>query len=224
MARGIEEEADLYRPVKRFLESQGYEVKAEIDNCDVIAIRGDEEPVVVELKRALNLDVILQAVDRLALTPKVYVGVPCRTRMMKSRRRPIVKLLRMLGLGLLEVDPRPDNGRVDVVLDPVEYRPRISKRRQERLLGEFVKRAGDPNRGGSSMRRGIMTAYRQSAIAIGVLLVKNGATKASDVARTLGEPKARAILYRNVYGWFERESRGVYRLSARGEKELPLWR
>ena len=36
-------EADLYLPVKRFLESQNYEVKGEIRECDVLALRGDLE-------------------------------------------------------------------------------------------------------------------------------------------------------------------------------------
>jgi hypothetical protein len=217
-------EADLYLPVKRFLESQHYEVKGEIRECDVLAIRGEEDPVVVELKLSLSLGVIMQAVDRLALTSKVYIGVPVRCVALNKRRTPIIKLLRMLGLGLLAVDPRPETGSVEVLADPGEYRPRQSKRRRERLLGEFVRRVGDPNLGGSDMKRGVMTAYRQRALAIGRLLQENGPTKASQVAGTLGEPKARAILYGNVYGWFDRVSLGVYGLSPRGEQEIPLWR
>src|SRR5665811_985220 len=92
-------EADLYLPVKRFLESQHYEVKGEIRECDVLAIRGEEDPVVVELKLSLSLGVIMQAVDRLALTSKVYIGVPVRCVALNKRRTPIIKLLRMLGLG-----------------------------------------------------------------------------------------------------------------------------
>src|ERR1035437_234984 len=217
-------EADLYLPVKRFLESQHYEVKGEIRECDVLAIRGEEDPVVVELKLSLSLGVIMQAVDRLALTSKVYIGAPVRCVALNKRRTPIVKLLRMLGLGLLAVDPRPETGSVEVLLDPGEYRPRQSKRRRGRLLGEFVSRVGDPNLGGSDMRRGVMTAYRQRALAIGRFLQDNGPTKASQVAGTLGEPKARAILYGNAYGWFDRVSLGVYGLSPRGEQEIPLWR
>jgi len=131
-------EADLYLPVKRFLESQHYEVKGEVRECDVLAIRGEEDPVVVELKLSLNLGVILQAVDRLALSPKVYVGVPVRCGALNSRGKPIVKLLRMLGLGLLAIDPGAETGSVEVLLDPGDYRPRQSKRRRERLLGEFA--------------------------------------------------------------------------------------
>ena len=104
-----------------------------------------------------------------------------------------------------------------------KYRPRTSKRRQERLLGEFMRRVGDPNLGGTEKRKGIMTAYRQRALAIGRFLDKDGPTKASCIADTLREPKARDILYRDVYGWFDRVSRGVYELSPRGKREIPHW-
>lgn len=217
-------ESDLYLPLKRFLGSQNYEVKGEVQNCDVLAIRGEEVPVVVELKLSLNLDVVLQAVERLSLTPKVYIGIPRRCRILNRRRRQIIKLLRMLGLGLVAVDPDLETGSVEVLLDPGEYRPRKSKRRQERLLGEFMRRVGDPNLGGTEKRKGIMTAYRQRALAITRFLQKQGPTKASHIARSLREPKARDILYRDVYGWFDRVSLGVYELSPRGKREIPLWR
>ena len=216
-------ESDLYLPLKRFLESQNYEVKGEVQDCDAVAVRGEEAPVIVELKLSLNLNVVLQAVERLSLTPKVYIGIPRRCGVLNRRRRQIIKLLRMLGLGLLAVDPGLETGSVDVLLDPGEYKPRKSKRRQERLLGEFMRRVGDPNLGGTEKRKGIMTAYRQRALAIARFLQKQGPTKASHIAQTLREPKARTILYRNVYGWFDRVSRGVYELSPRGKKEISLW-
>ncbi len=216
-------ESDLYLPVKKFLESQGYEVKGEVHDCDVLAIRGKEAPVVVELKLSLNLDVILQAVDRLSLSPKVYIGIPNQCKILKRRRRHIIKLLKMLGLGLVSIDSNPEYGSVQVLLDPCNYKPRQSKRRQERLLGEFMKRVGDPNLGGTGKRKGIMTAYRQQALAIARFLHKQGPTKASLISKTLQVPKARDILYRNVYGWFDRVSLGVYELSPRGKQEIPLW-
>jgi len=216
-------ESDLYLPIKRFLESQNYEVKGEVQDCDVLAVRGEEVPVVVELKLSLNLNVVLQAVERLSLTSKVYIGVPVRCGILKRRRRQIIKLLRMLSLGLVVVDPDLQSGSVEVLLDPGEYKPRKSRKRQERLLGEFMRRVGDPNLGGSEKRKGIMTAYRQRALAIGQFLQENGPTKASIVSRNLQEPKARNIMYRNVYGWFEREAPGVYRLSPRGKREITSW-
>ena len=217
-------ESDLYLPLKRFLESQNYEVKGEVQDCDALAVRGTEAPVVVELKLALNLNVVLQAVERLSLTPKVYIGIPKQYKNLNRRRKRIIKLLRMLGLGLVVIDPERETYNVEVLLDPGEYRPRKSKVRQERLLGEFMKRVGDPNLGGTEKRKGIMTVYRQRALAIARFLQKQGPTKASHIARTLGEPKARDILYGDVYGWFDRVSRGVYGLSPRGKQEIPLWR
>ena len=68
-----------------------------------------------------------------------------------------------------------------------------------------------------------MTAYRQQALKIAQLLQEVGPTKASNVARTLEVPKARAILYRDAYGWFDRATLGVYALSPRGRQEVPLW-
>ncbi len=216
-------ESDLYLPLKRFLESQNYEVKGEVQDCDVLAIRGKETPVVIELKLSLNLNVVLQAVERLSLTDKVYIGVPKKCKILKNRRRHIIKLLRMLGLGLVMIDVDKVKGNVNVILDPGEYRPRKSKHRQERLLGEFERRVGDPNLGGTEKRKGIMTAYRQQALVIARFLQKQGPTKASTIAQTLQEPKARDILYKDVYGWFDRVSRGVYELSPRGNQEITLW-
>lgn len=216
-------ESDLYSPLKTFLTGQGFEVKGEIGDCDVLAVRADEPPVVVELKLTLNLDVVLQAVDRLSLSPNVYLGVPRSCSPLKRRRKRVLKLVRMLGLGLIAIDPTSRAGSIDVLVDPGPYAPRKSKPRTQRLLGEFAKRVGDPNAGGMAKRKGVMTAYRQRAIAISEFLKVRGPTKAAEIASETGEPKARDILYRNVYGWFERESLGVYALSPRGEREAQEW-
>jgi len=216
-------ESDLYLPLKQFLESQNYEVKGEVQVCDVVAVRGREVPLVVELKLSINLDVVLQAVDRLSLTPKVYIGIPKQCKVFKRRRKRIVKLVRMLGLGLVVIDPDRKTGNVDVILDPGQYKPRVTKFRQERLLGEFVRRVGDPNLGGTDTRKGIMTAYRQRTLAIANFLQKKGPTKASAIKQTLREPKARDILYKDVYGWFDRVAYGVYDLTPKGKREIIFW-
>ena len=60
-------ETSLYRPVKVFLEGPlGYIVKGEVGGCDLVALKGDELPVVVicELKLTFNLELILQGIDR----------------------------------------------------------------------------------------------------------------------------------------------------------------
>jgi hypothetical protein len=129
----------------------------------------------------------------------------------------------LLGLGLLTVEPRRTGARVEAVLDPGVYKPRKSRQRTGRLLREFELRVGDPTAGGADRRRGLMTAYRQAALRIARHLKKHGPTKASDVARALDEPRARAIMYDNVYGWFARPSTGIYALSPRGRREIRHW-
>ena len=216
-------ETDLYPPVKRFLEGQGYEVKGEVVGCDVVGVRADEDPLVVELKLSLNLPVLLQAVERLLITPRVYVGVPKTNRLLRTRSKSIVKLMRKLDVGLLAIDPGASAGRgpsVHVIVDPGAQRARHSRARRQRLLGEFAKRVGDPNPGGSDRRSGLITAYRQRTLRVARYLELHGPTKASIVSGALDEPKARAILYRDVYGWFDRPARGIYALSPRGEREL----
>lgn len=216
-------ESDLYGPVKQFLERQGYEVKGEVHHCDVVAVRLNETPVVVELKLSLNLSLLLQAVDRLAISPLVYVAVPAENRTLRQQNKRIKKLFRMLGLGLLAVEPESDSSPVQVVLDPGSYKPRESKRRQQRLLGEFEQRVGDPTEGGRSTRKGVITAYRQQALSIARYLKQQGTVKASEIAQALDNPKSRDILYRNVYGWFDRVDRGIYQLSPRGAREITQW-
>ena len=68
-----------------------------------------------------------------------------------------------------------------------------------------------------------MTCYRKRALEIALFLQANGPTKASQVAAATGDPEARDILYRDFYGWFDRPSYGIYKLSPRGMQEVPLW-
>jgi len=203
-------EAELYAPVKALLEAQGYDVKAEIHGCDVVAVRGDEPPVVVELKRTFGLGLVLQGVDRLAMTDAVYVAVGVWPPKIDEVRQ----LLRRVGLGLIVVA----HGRADVVLDPVPYVPRRNRKRASRLLLEHRRRIGDPNTGGTN-RRPIMTAYRQEAErCLGHLAAGPAPLR---TLRAAGDvPKAPAILRDDVYGWFERVERGVYRLTPKGEAAL----
>src|ERR1700738_5644025 len=105
-------EGALYVPVKRLLEGLGYEVKGEVRGCDLVARRGDEPLVVVELKLRLSLALVLQGVDRLGVSERVYLAVP-RPSSQRRRSRGLApgapgvrKLCRRLGLGLLLVGPR----------------------------------------------------------------------------------------------------------------------
>jgi hypothetical protein len=205
-------ESDLYAPVKTLLESQGYCVKGEVKGCDVVAVRGDEPPLIVELKRAFGIGLVLQAVNRLALTDTVYLAVGTWPKNMRE----VKKLCRRLGVGLMVVVQQ----RVDILLDPAPYTPRKDKRRVGRLLGEHARRVGDPNRGGSSTRVPLMTAYRQEALRCAGLLAKNGPMKVAALKLAADAPKAAAILSQDHYGWFERVERGIYGLTPQGRAGL----
>lgn len=194
--------------MKRFLEGQGFTVKGEIGGCDLVGLRGEEPPVVVELKLRFNLELLLQGVDRLALTDQTYLAVPEPG----PRDGRVSKLLRRLGLGLLLVAP---SGRVDPVLDPEPYQPRKAKKRLHRLLGEHRRRIGDPNQGGIT-RTKLMTAYRQEALRCALYLAKAGPSAPKQLRKFGDAPNALKILSRDVYGWFERAERGVYQLTPLG--------
>jgi hypothetical protein len=202
-------ETDLYPPVKRFLEAQGYTVKGEVGDCDVMAVRGTEAPLIVELKAGFSLDLVLQGVDRLAVTDAVYLAFPPPAR---RRHADMLKLCRRLGLGVLLLHA----GTCEAVLDPVPYRPRRDSRRAGLLLKEFARRVGDPTAGGSA-RVPRMTAYRQDALRCLAALAGDGAASPAAVKRRAGVERAPAILQRDVYGWFSRVDRGIYALSPKGE-------
>ena len=201
-------ESDLYAPVKALLEGQGYSVKGEVRGCDVVAVRGGEPPLIVELKRAFGMALVLQGVRRLALSDAVYLAVGA----WPKNLRDVKKLCRHLGVGLMIVVKE----RVDILLDPVPYRPRKNTRRVGRMLGEHARRVGDPNRGGSSSRVPLMTAYRQEALRCAGLLAKNGPMKVAALKLAAEAPKAAAILSQDHYGWFERVERGIYGLTPKG--------
>jgi hypothetical protein len=216
-------ESELYPAVKAFLEARGYEAKGEVGGCDVVATRPGEPPTIVELKLAFTLALVLQGVDRLSLTDQVYLAVP-RPR---TTRRPAVsvyhsgvrKLCRRLGLGLLTVATDGRSAPVEVVLDPVPYRPRKAGKRLGRLLGEHARRVGDPSPGGVA-RRPIMTAYRQEALRCALLIRPEGQASLRALRATGLVPGAARILQRDVYGWFRRVGRGTYGLTDRAREDL----
>ena len=203
-------EAALYAPVKALLEAQGYEVKGEIGECDVVGVRGDDPPVIVELKRSFSLALVYQGLDRLAVTDAVYIAVGA----WPKRQAEVRRLCRRVGLGLIIVT----GARVDVVEDPVPYRPRRDARRAGRLLREHRRRVGDPMAGGST-RVPVMTAYRQEALRCARLL-EAGPMVLRDMRALADVPDAGPILRDDVYGWFERVARGTYALTPRGREAV----
>jgi hypothetical protein len=211
-------ETALYGPVKRFLEARGYAVKAEVTGCDLVACRGDEPPVIVELKLRFTLALLLQGIDRLALSERVYLAVPRPPRRFRGvvPESPAVRrLCRRVGLGLIVIGR--DN--VSVVEEPVPYRPRPARTRTARLVREFERRLGDPNIGGQT-RTPLVTAYRQDSLRLAAALADAGPMRVADLRTATSVADAARILQRNVYGWFDRFGRGIYGLSKVGRAAL----
>ncbi|NTF31115.1 DUF2161 domain-containing phosphodiesterase [Rhizobium skierniewicense] len=212
-------ETSLYLPVKTFLEAAGYSVKGEIGGCDLVGINVDDPPVIVvcELKLTFNLELILQAVDRAAISDEVWIAARISA---KGRGREADKryrdLCRRLGIGMLGVS---DRGDVSVIVASVSPMPRTNPKRRSMLVREHQKRRGDPVVGGST-RTPMMTAYRQQALGCAAALAAEPLRLRELRARI---PDAGKILQSNVYGWFERLDRGVYGLTDAGREALVRW-
>ena len=212
-------ETSLYLPVKRFLETLGFEVKGEICGCDLVALRGDNAPIVVvgELKLSFNLDLVLQGVDRTVASDEIWLAVRSSKRGHGREQDPRARrLCRLLGFGLLGVSAA---GHVQILVEPGPWRPRRDPQRRSKLVDEHRRRQGDPALGGGT-RSPIMTAYRQQALACAAAL-SAGPRRPRDMKATV--PDAPKILLRNVYGWFVRVERGLYDLTDLGRAALIRW-
>ncbi|HUI70960.1 MAG TPA: DUF2161 family putative PD-(D/E)XK-type phosphodiesterase [Spirochaetia bacterium] len=213
-------ETDLAQPICDWLSAQGYTVRSEVKDCDIAALRGDEL-LIVEIKKSLNLTLVVQAVQRQRMTDTVYVAIPRPPNKWTwwKESRGVFHLLRRLELGLLLVSPANGGPPVDVIFPPrpLARRKRAPSRRA--VLAEISGRLGDFNTAGSS-RTKLVTAYRENAIHIACCLLPRGRMAPAGL-RALGTgPKTFSILRTNVYGWFRRVDRGVYALSAQGRKEV----
>jgi hypothetical protein len=208
-------ETDLYPPIKRLLEAQGYQVKGEVKGCDVVAVRGGEAPVIIEMKTGFTIQLVLQGIDRQMMTDAVYLAIAAPKR---QSLRDSLRLCRRLGLGLITVS----RGLAVAHLDPAPYRPRQNAKRKALLLAEFTRRVGDPSAGGGS-RRPIVTAYRQDALRCVKYLDAAGVARVAHIRLETKVERAAAILQRDVYGWFFRQHRGHYGLTPQGKAALEMF-
>ncbi|KRB01068.1 hypothetical protein ASD83_05920 [Devosia sp. Root685] len=206
-------ETDLYLPLKAFMESAGYAVKGEINGCDLVGVKDGDPPVLIvcEMKLAFNLELVMQGVNRAAICDEVWLAASAsKTARGREHDARFRNLCRRLGFGLLAVSP---TGFVDVIVAPFAAAPRRDAKRRSRLLDEHKRRVGDPQIGGGRGKP-IMTAYRQDCILCATALLEGPQSP-----RQLKALVARAptILRSNVYGWFARESRGIYGLTETGK-------
>lgn len=229
----VKYETELYSPVKAFFERRGYDVKAEVKHCDLVGVKSDQnEPLIVEMKKTFNLSLLLQGMQRLKLSPFVYLAVErnrSKRGAVNQRWGELTALCRQLGLGLITVTfYKTKSPLIDVLCEPAAQAPMSSSGstgvrkggiRRQRLLKEFDERSGDYNTGGST-RRQLVTAYREKAIRVASALRAQGEASPALISKQTSVGSAAAILQKNYYGWFERLSRGRYVLTVKGVQAL----
>lgn len=221
----VRSETELYEPVKRMFEEQGYTVRSEVRHCDMVACRdGDPELIIVELKKTFNLALLFQLMDRLKLSESVYAAVeynPRKRVSTGSNWNDAIRLCNQLGVGLIGVQfYKRKAPTVDILCRPgAKAAGRRSKIGAKRLRSEFANRSGDYNIGGSAGIK-IMTSYREKALRIAYVLSQHETLTPRELREQLHEPVAASLLQDNYYGWFERVRRGVYRLTEEGRSAL----
>ncbi|TYP71249.1 DUF2161 family putative PD-(D/E)XK-type phosphodiesterase [Paenibacillus methanolicus] len=221
----VQHETELYPPVKRYFESQGYDVKSEVMHCDLVAIHpASGETVIVEMKKTFNLALLLQGIERLRLTDRVILAVERNRKKSGAHNQrfgDLAELCRMLGIGLMTITFFKTKAPViEMLCEPGDTPIRGRRRRREsRLLTEFRERSGDYNTGGSTKRK-LVTAYREKALRIAWALQLHGDLQPRRAAELTEVVRAREILHKDYYGWFERVERGVYRLKESGAQAV----
>lgn len=209
-------ETDLYLPLKAFMEGAGYSVKGEVNGCDLVGVKdGDPSVLIVcELKLSFNLELVMQGVNRATICDEVWLAARAsKTGKGREHDARFRNLCRRLGFGLIAVT---EAGDVQVIVAPLAVMPRRDPKRRARLLNEHKRRVGDPQLGGGRGKP-IMTAYRQDCILCATTLLAG--PQSPKQLKTL-VARAPTILRSNVYGWFVRESRGIYGLTELGRAAM----
>lgn len=211
-------ETDLYEPIRAFLEEEGYQVQAEVKDCDIAAMK-DGQLLIVELKKAFNLKLVYQGMERQSLTDQVFVAIPRPKKGAREKAwKDMLKLLKRLELGLLTVALDSPLKTVDVVLEPSDSLAWKNRKKREKLQAELEHRQVDGNVGGMT-RRKIMTAFREKSIRLACLLEREGQVSTATL-RERGMEEYLPLLGRNYDKWFGRVEKGVYTLSEKGKEAL----
>lgn len=214
-------ETDLFIPVARWLEGQGYHVSAEAGQCDIVARHREdsagEQLILVELKVRMSLDLIIQAARRKEISDSVYVAVPVHGSKGHLRNtRGVLSLLRRLEVGLLLVRFLRSGTRVEVLLHPTPFAPRRKHRRKAQIIREIDGRYAEFDTGGQPGNVPRLTAYRQKSIHLARLLHARGPSAPRELCAAGAPKEAPDILRKNAYGWFDRPQRGIYQISSAG--------
>jgi len=213
-------ETELSEPLSMWLEKQGYTVSCEVKNCDIVA-RKKDELVIIELKTRFSLDLVYQAVNRKTMTESVYVAVPVLIgKKSIPKLKEVKKLLFRLEVGLILVRFLKTKTRVEIISHPGRYNPRKASKKRSAIIREIDGRYSEFNKAGSATKDPRVSAYKQQALVCAWLLDKHGMMSPKSIVNSGGGVKTQQILSGNIYGWFDKVSRGLYSLNPAGKKAL----
>lgn len=213
-------ESDLFSPLKEYLEHQGYSVHSEVKNCDIVARKG-EELTILELKKSISLKLVVQAVKRKEITESVYIAVP----LIKGKGYPpnysgLKLLLRRLEVGLIFVRFLPTKTKIEIAFHPVPFSERNAKNKRRSIIREIDGRYAEFNKAGEPSTDDKIYAYKQESLLIASFLLRDGALSPKRLRELGSSENTQAILSKNVYGWYEKIERGIYKLHSAGKKAL----
>ena len=211
-------ETELYAPVKKLFLSQGFDVKGEVKDVDVIAYHQDVM-IGVELKTKVSLKLIYQAIDRQKILDQVYIAIPKDAiYQSKSLYRNFTHLLKRLEIGLIVVDGE----EAEVIIEAVPFDRNLSrsryKKRKTMLDKELRLRKNNKNVGGTNGKK--ITRYKELVIDIGNYLFLNTKASPKEIKEKTGIEKTASILQKNYDGYFKRVDRGIYQLTEKGKKDI----
>jgi hypothetical protein len=213
VAMMIEHESDLYEPVKKLFEDNGYTVKGEVRGCDVAAVKG-EELVLCELKKSFNLKLVYQLMERKKLAPTVYAVIPTPKSFRAKHTKSMLELLKKLGAGLVTVSP--ETGIAQIVLAPGDNSENPTKKRvrtRKKIAEEVCARFAD-NTGGINKTE-LMTLYKENSLAALCYIESNEILKTRVIKKEIVN-----VIRSNHYEWFERIGRGEYIMTDKGRAAL----
>lgn len=201
-------ETELYAPVKVLLNDLGYYVKAEVKSVDIMAVKA-EKTVAVELKTAVTLKLVYQAIDRQKLADEVYVAISKQA--MQSHRdqfKSFELLLKRLGIGLMIVSDDCAMIRFEPKVLDLALSNQRNTRKKKSLMNEFNERMNHVNIGGTKGK--VLTLYREKALLIAHALMQHPGLTLSELRHYTQIENVSSILQKNYEGWFIKIDRAKY--------------
>lgn len=205
----IFKEEDLYDPLRKWLVNNQYEVQAEVQSCDVVAVK-NEEITIIELKKSFNLQLVYQCMERQKIGKYVYAAIaaPNKSKIKRKNLQKAEALLKRLGIGLILISLYSTSSIVEVRIEAKSIATRKSPNKKKKVLKEIAQRSGEYNVGGKQGK--IVSSYRESAIHIYCLLQKEIEASPSQLIKLGAPSNTGTILRNNHYGWFHKIARAKY--------------